>query len=340
VALVEPAGSYWTAVQILPQTGQVMQLDLLPNTGPIGWWQKLLNVTGFDIEAGRGIKVGVIDTGVGPHPYLDHCVPIGAFLHGSFYPGADQGRDSRNHGTHVSGIIGARPPAAGGAFGGIAPGADMFMARIFAANYDGNQGDVANAIDALSGQQGVDIINLSLSGAPSAIERDAIVMALRKGTVCICAAGNGFGGAVQYPAAYPESIAVSGLGLVDTAPAGTMPTSFIPTQKDYFGTDGIYLASFSNIGSEIMCSAPGNGIISTIPATTQLPAPYAEKSGTSMSAPLTAGALACILSGDVDYIKLPRSADRATLAKHLLSRYLMPISLDPRYQGQGMSRRP
>jgi len=338
VALVEPASAYWTAVQMMPQTGQTMQLLLLPKTGPIGWWHKLSNVSAFDLAAGKGIKVGVIDTGIGPHPYLDHAVPIGAFLNGNFYPGADQGRDARNHGTHVSGIIGARPPAEGSAFGGIAPGADLLMARVFATDYDGNQGDVANAIDALSGQHAVDVINLSLSGAQSAIEHDAVVLAFQKGTVCICSAGNGFGGAVQYPAAYPESIAVSGLGLVDTAPAGTMPTSFVPTQIDRFGANGVYLASFSNLGSEILCSAPGNGIISTVPATLQTPAPYVEMSGTSMSAPLTAGALTCILSRDADYLRLPRSAARATRAKQLLAQHVMSVNLDPRYQGKGMSR--
>ena len=337
LAAVEPAGGYWTAVASAPQPGQVIKLEELPQTGPFGWWHYLSGATDYNPVAGRGIKVGVIDTGVGPHPNLAHAVPIGAFVDGSFLPGADQGRDVQTHGTHVSGIIGARPPEKSTAYSGIAPGADLFVARIFTATGGGNQGDVANAIDALSGQQGVDIINMSLTGAPSAIEHDAVIMAMQRGTVCVCAAGNQSGSPVGYPAAYPECIAVSALGLINVAPPGTMPAMNLPSQADKFGYGGIFLASFSNVGPSILGAAPGNGIISTIPARGE-GAPYADMSGTSMASPLAAGVLAVLLSRLPGFAASERNANRAMAAKTLFAQHALSINLNPLYQGRGMAR--
>jgi subtilisin family serine protease len=263
---------------------------------------------------------------------------IGAFIDGAFDGGAIQGRDVQTHGTHVSGIIGARPPAESGAFAGIAPGADLFVARIFTATGGGNQGDVANAIDALSSQFAVDIINMSLTGAPSAIEHDAVIMAQRRGTVCVCAAGNQNGMAVGYPAAYPDSIAVSAVGLVNTAPLDSMPALNIPTQPDRFGQGGLFLASFSNIGPQIFCASSGNGIISTIPTNKHNEAPYADMSGTSMASPLAAGALANLLSRDAAYQGMDRNAARAAYARGILAQHAMSIMINPLYQGRGLAR--
>jgi subtilisin family serine protease len=210
----------------------------------------------------------------------------------------------QTHGTHVSGIIGARPPADSSDFAGIAPGCDLYVGRIFTETGGGNQGDVANAIDALCEQHSADIINMSLMGAPSSIEHDAIILAFEKGAVCVCAAGNQDGSPAGSPAAYPQSIAVSALGLPNTAPLNSMPALNTPAQPDRFGYGAIFLATFSNIGPHILCMAPGNGIISTIPANKHDPAPYADMSGTSMAAPFDrrhprqTAVARCAISGD------------------------------------------
>jgi len=339
LVVVEPAGRFWTGVARMPQSGQVIRLHDLPQGGPLGWWHLLSGASEYQPEAGRNIKVGVIDTGVGPHPYLAHVTPVGAFLDGSFIAGAAEAADVQTHGTHVCGIIGARPPAGSAAFAGIAPGADVFVARIFTATGGGNQGDVANAIDALSSQFAVDVINMSMTGAPSAIEHDAVIMAQRRGTVCVCAAGNQNGGAVGYPAAYPESIAVSALGLVNIVPADTLPALNLPVQPDKFGYGGIFLASFSNVGPQIFCSAPGNGIISTIPSHKHDDAPYADMSGTSMASPLVAGALADLLSRETAYQAMPRNHVRAGYAKSVLAQHAVSIMMSVFYQGRGLARR-
>jgi subtilisin family serine protease len=335
---IEPAGGLWTAVVRMPQSGQVVQLQELPKTGPLGWWHLLSGETAFDPNAGKNIKVGVIDSGVGPHPCLEHVTPIGSFLDGSFLHGITQGRDVQTHGTHVSGIIGARPPDDSQAFCGITPGCDLYVGRVFSEAGGGNQGDVANAIDALSTQYATDIINMSLTGAPSSIEHDAVILAFQKGTVCVCAAGNQNGSPVGYPAAYPEAIAVSALGLINTAPADTMPALNAPSQTDKYGYGGIFLASFSNIGPRLFCAAPGNGIISTIPANKHDPAPYADMSGTSMASPLVAGILANLLARDQYYATMERNAARAAYAKMLLAQHALSILPNRIYVGNGMTR--
>jgi subtilisin family serine protease len=335
---VEPASALWTFVARSPQSGQTIQLRPLPEDGKLGWWQLLSGSIEYDESAGKGVKIGIVDSGVGPHPYLDHVTAIGAFIDGAFSEGADQGRDVQQHGTHVSGIIAARPAEGSGAFGGVAAGSDVFMARIFTATGGGNQGDVANAIDTLSGQFGVDVINMSITGAPSAIEHDAVVAAFQRGTVCVCAAGNQSGAPVGSPAAYPECIAIAALGLLNQAPADSMAAFNIPLQPDKFTATGIFITSFSNVGPQLFCSAPGNGIISTVPSRGQAEAPYVDMSGTSMSSPLVAGILANLLSKESSYLELPRDASRAIYAKMVLARHALSLGLNSLYQGRGLAR--
>jgi len=336
LAIVEPAGKFWSAVSNSPQSGQVITLQALPTGSPFGWWQLLTGLEKYDAERGKGINVGVIDTGIGPHPNLKHAVPVGAFIDGSVLLGAKEGQDVQTHGTHVSGIVGAR--SGGSDFAGIAPGAGLFVARVFPENASANQGDIANAIDELSVVHSADLINMSLVGAASAIEHDAVIVAFQRGTVCICSAGNQSGAPVGYPAAYPECIAVSALGLLGAAPIGSMPSLNIPAQFDRYGSGGLFLPTFSNIGPQILCTAPGNGIVSTVPTTRFDEAPYADMSGTSMSAPIVTGALACLLAGDTRYRSLERTATRALAARQILMQHATSIGLARSYQGAGVAR--
>lgn len=333
--LVIPAGNFWTMVKRAPGLEETIDCPPLPTEGPLGWWHKLLGVSSLDLAAGKGIKVGVADTGCGPHECLAHVVDAGAFI-GAAWIAAPAGADVDSHGTHVSGIIGARPASAG-QYGGFAPGADLYVARIFPGkDTSANQGDVANAIDGLSRDRSVDLINLSLGAkSPSQIEHDAIIDAYERGTVCVCAAGND-GGAVNWPGAFPECITVSALGLLGWGPDGSLASTRLPTLAGMMGKNSYYLANFSNYGSQLLCTGPGVGIISTVPERFGLKGPYLAMDGTSMASPAVCGLLAVLLANSKDYAAATtRDRGRSDVAKTVLRSACVDMGLALQYQGLG-----
>lgn len=103
--VILPAGNFWSYVVRGPVDPVSINLPPLLKEGEIGWWHRALGISNFDADLGRAIRVGVIDTGCGPHPYVSHVTDAGAFIDGNEYPG--MGADVDSHGTHVCGTIGA-----------------------------------------------------------------------------------------------------------------------------------------------------------------------------------------------------------------------------------------
>ena len=334
--VILPAGNFWSYVVRGPVDPTSIDLPPLPQNGELGWWHRALGISSFDPDLGRAIRVGVIDSGCGPHPYLSHVTDAGAFLDGNEYPG--RGSDVDSHGTHVCGTIGARPNAGANGYGGIAPGVDLICARVFPPDRGADQGDIANAIDALSRTHEADLINMSLGAdRGSEIERDAILDALERGTLCICAAGNS-AGPVEYPAAFDETVAVSAIGLEGWGPDGTLTAGRYPQETDKYGNDNFYLSNFSCFGDTIDCCAPGVGIIATVPERHGLTEPSGVMDGTSMASPVVCGALAAILSGEPGYRALPRNVTRSEQARAILRARCGDLRLAARYQGRGIPR--
>jgi subtilisin len=340
VAFVEPIpyAAFWIMLAEAPPSGST--IDCVPiakakNNG--GWWHKAMNVNLSDHSRGNGIKVGVIDTGCGPHRNLAHVTLVGAYVDGTVLPGS-QAEDVAEHGTHTSGIIGARPKKSA-EYAGIAEGCDLFHARVFKGESPGDgptQADIINAIDALSRDHGCDLINMSLGGGPkSQAEEDAIRDAAERGTLCICSAGNE-SGAIDFPAAYPECAAVSALGKVGEAPAGTFSANNRPHDPSKLGDENLFLASFSCFGPTLACSAPGVGIVSTVPDRDSFQGAYMEMDGTSMASPAACAALAVILSQDAIYKTLPRDISRTKRAALLLAQHCRPFGLPVQFEGRGL----
>jgi len=335
--IVEPKSGFWG--RWLTQLASELNIPVepLPKSGPLAWWHQVIGTVVPSAHRGEGIRIGVVDTGVGPHPYLDHVKSAGAFINGALDSTANAGIDIDEHGTHVCGIIGARPTQGSDDFGGIAQAAEVTCMRVFSTGGGANQGDIAAAIETLSTEHDVHLINLSLgSNVPSVIEQDAIRTAADEGAICVAAAGNGFSQLVNYPAAYPETVAVGALGYMGASPPGTLASRAIPSDRARFHPAGLFVANFSNSGAELACTAPGVGIISTVPSRPEVAAPYAESSGTSMAAPIVCAALATLLSQDNNYRRLERGVERAQRASLVLAATLRSLNLSPLLVGRGI----
>lgn len=204
---------------------------------------------------GKGVKIGIIDTGVDT-AHKDLNVAGGK----SFIEGRTSYRDNNGHGTHVAGIIGALDNKIG--MIGVAPKSELYALKALDNDGTGYVSDVIEAINWCIDKK-MDIINLSMGINEDIFYlEDAVNRAAAAGIVVVAAAGNEGKNKINYPAHYPSVI---GTGALKTNTS---------------------LASFSNRGSGITVTAPGYKIYST------LPGGFGTYSGTSMAAPFVAGTLA------------------------------------------------
>lgn len=206
---------------------------------------------------GDGVIVAVVDSGIAPHHALSDAV-----IDSRNFTSDGDLCDTLGHGTHCAGVIAARA----GAAKGIAPKSKLLSLKVLGHSGMGSNEAVADAVH-FAVEAKADIISMSLGSVrPNDRVHAAIKAAHDRGVIVVCAAGND-GGSVNYPAAFPETIAV---GAVDKSGS---------------------VCEFSSRGREIVVAAPGADITST-----WLANGYATISGTSMAAPFVAGVLALYVS--------------------------------------------
>lgn len=218
----------------------------------------------WSITAGDPVKVAVIDTGIDIyHPDLKANLKGGV----NTINFKKSYNDDNGHGTHVAGILAALDNEIGVI--GVGPKIDLYAVKVLDRRGSGYLSDIIEGLDwAIA--QGMQVINMSL-GTTANIEsfKETVQKVNAAGIVQVAAAGND-GKAVNYPAAYPEVIAVSATDKTDT------------------------IASWSSRGQEIDLAAPGVSIYSTYKGQT-----YKTLSGTSMASPHVAGAAALVLTQTV-----------------------------------------
>lgn len=236
-------------------------LVLAPPEAP--WGPARLGVPSlWQAATGDGVLVAVVDTGVdAAHPALGHAVQPGLDLVDADGTGA---ADPHGHGTHVAGII----AAAGQTAVGLAPAARILPIRVLNAQGSGYSSTLARGIIAAA-DAGAQVINVSVGGPANPVLAAAVTYAASRGALVVAAGGNSRSGGStpSFPAAYPEALAVAATTLGDLS------------------------APYSTIGSYIDVSAPGSGIVSTVPG-----GGYAAMSGTSMAAPAVSASAALVLS--------------------------------------------
>jgi subtilisin family serine protease len=177
--------------------------------------------------------------------------------------------DDNGHGTHVAGIIGAR---GGNGIGtaGVAWRVRLMAVKVLDARAAGAAETVADGVD-YAVAHGARIVNLSLAGPGRSADLERAISAARdRGVLVVCAAGNDhrdLGLLPSYPASLPQD---NVLGVAATAPGGV-------------------LAAISSFGAGVDLAAPGQEIISTA-----ADGGYEMRTGTSMAAPMVAGAAALV----------------------------------------------
>ncbi len=202
---------------------------------------------------GAGVRVCVIDSGLDlEHPELRDAVVAGRdFLDDDDTPSdfsSSHGWGS-GHGTHVAGIIAARPGIGGrgspylqpAGLMGVAPGAELVIARVLDIYGRTHMSFVLAAVEYCA-EQGARVVSLSLGGgAPTKTSLEVFEAAHAQGMVVVAAAGNSGMQAVEYPASDPHVLAVGAVDAQDRR------------------------ATFSSGGRTLALVAPGVDVLSTFP---------------------------------------------------------------------------
>jgi subtilisin family serine protease len=338
--VIIPLTGYWAVELSSPPVNRGVEcppVSFAP--GGLGWWHSELGINSPDPQLGEGIRIGLLDTGVGNHPALKHVERIGSWDNGRYLPSRNPRGYITLHGTHVCGILGARLSPRGKGFWGIAPGSVIVAGNILREAGFASQADLANGVLALALDNATDLINIS-QGSPfrSEILLEAIEDAEDAGCLCICAAGNSKG-ALEWPARSARTIAVTAIGRNGSMPEGVRSARYSSSAASIRAENGLFFASFSCRGAEVNCCAPGVAIISALPKIKGLVGlPWGPMDGTSMSAPAVTGVLAALLSRSVKYLKSPRDKGRVRIARQILKQACRGIGLDRSYEGDGIPR--
>jgi len=286
-----------------------------------GWWGGGLT--------GKGVAIALVDTGVQLHQ--DFKRPYGAKQAVEVeVVGHETGlQDYFGHGTHVAGILNGNGSASSDSlsfrnFRGLAPDAQLISIRALAPDGTGRTSDIITGIDWVvknASTYNIRVLNLSL-GHPvyESYRTDplcrAVAAAVRKGIVVVVAAGNDGGvgsgfGTITSPANSPVALTVGAINDRNT----------VPTTDDalaWYSSRGPSLVDFV-VKPDLV--APGTWIVSARsvsswldtqhheltlqisdykndPAHATQDGAYYSLSGTSMAAPMVAGAAALMLQKD------------------------------------------
>jgi subtilisin family serine protease len=261
--------------------------DVRPATGPVVF-RILLNDANTRINSkyaydnnyqGQDTYVAVIDTGVqSDHPFLGGRVELEACFATSCPNGSTQmiGKGASApvhwHGTHVAGIVAGQ----NNAYRGVAPKTKIIAVNVFNSTGAAYDADIIKAlrwIESLSSTYNIASVNMSLgtqqlfnSTCDSYLPEmtDAISDLRDKNIATVVAAGNNYSYGMNSPACITHSVSVA---------------------ATYSSTDQV--TDFSNLTERTTLSAPGSAIYSSSTAGS-----YRTASGTSMAAPMVAGAYA------------------------------------------------
>ena len=234
VRWVEPVVERWLNASVSKPGQQMVPYGIAQVHAPATW---------LALRKGT-VNVAIIDSGIDPaHPEL-----AGSYAGGyHVIEDTDKPLDDVGHGTHVAGIVAAAHNAYGVV--GVAPGVRLWGLKVVDEAGRGFMEDVIIGLEWVMEKKkelgGRWVVNMSLGGTESSIaEHEAFTKAADAGIVMVASSGNtstaAAPAAVEFPAAYPEVIAVGAVN------------------------DASVRANFSNGGPELDFVAPGVRIVSTV----------------------------------------------------------------------------
>ncbi|SDO06452.1 peptidoglycan-binding protein [Alkalicoccus daliensis] len=242
---------------------------------------------------GKGVKIGVIDTGIDfHHPDLKHAYKGGANFVEDGRTSPLEGRNgvTSTHGTNVSGVIAGK-----GRVNGIAPNAAIYSYRALDNTNKGTTTSILNSLEQAA-KDNVDIVNMSIGNKnnnPDTSLTKAINNTVLNGIVVVAASGNN--GSSKETVGEPGTAAL----------AITVGASHLINGKEYtapFSSRGPVKTSL-DIKPDVL--APGVSIFSTASrsttGTTSYTNAYGTYDGTSLAAPYVAGVAALMLEQNASY---------------------------------------
>jgi subtilisin len=321
-----PSAGFWSRAWTDVDLSQRLTLEVEPlKVGGFDWGLAATQAMERGQRGGKGLKVGVIDSGIGPHGSL-RVAGGKNLIEGE---PSDDWHDLDGHGTHCAGVISALAVTA--STWGYAPNVELYGLRVFGGpDGGGHSSIIADAID-WAIEAGCDVISMSFtSETPSSFLRNKIEKATDRGILCVAAAGNE-GGEVGYPAKFRSVIGVSAIGRKETFPEssihGEAVSGIWSRDREYF------FATFSNRGEEIDLCAPGVAVTSTLPSDR-----FSAWDGTSMACPHVAGIAALALEASPDILQAPRDAERMGLLGDRVLGLCTDLGMPTPCQGSGFPR--
>jgi serine protease AprX len=257
---------------------------------------------------GQGIGVAVVDSGINRgHPDLSDGRVV---AQEKFNSNTASMADLNGHGTHIAGIIAGNGTASQGAYIGVAPQANLINVKV-----SDDQG-AASASDLVAGLQWINdnkarynirVVNISLnSSLVQSYHVDPIDAAVEilwfNGIVVVASAGNNSTAKLSAPANDPFVITVGATddkgtpGLADDtiAPFSGYGTTLDGFAKPDLVAPGTNIVSLLASHGDTLAKQHRDHLVSGFPDARQ----YFRMSGTSMAAPVVAGAVALLLQAN------------------------------------------
>jgi serine protease AprX len=261
---------------------------------------------------GQGVTVAVVDSGVNAaHRDLQDSNGVSRVvaqvrLNGTTMTDTQSTNDIYGHGTHVAGIIGGNGDRSSQGYVGIAPRVNLVNVKVGDDTGGVSSSDVVRGLQWVYDNRttyNIKVVNLSLTATSgesyhtSPLDAALEILWFSRVVVVVAAGNNGTGSGsvpIYPPANDPFAITVGAandMGTVSTSDDTLAPFSAYGTTESGFAKPDLV--------------APGVNIISTLAARTGQMAllhsdhvvsnDYFRMSGTSMSAPVVAGAVALLL---------------------------------------------